>query len=66
MTSSYSSDPRVPPVHVEHLGKRRRPSPQAAEELPPVRPSADQGPSYEDFLELESEPGTDELPTQAG
>jgi hypothetical protein len=51
MRSNYSRDPRVPPVHVEHLGKRR-PSPASGEQdhAEATAEAIDAGPSYQDFL----------------
>jgi hypothetical protein len=52
MTSKYSSDPRVPPAQVGHLGKRR---PSGADhEAGEQDHSAADGPSYADFLEQEA------------
>lgn len=63
MTSSYSRDPRVPPVRVEHLGKHHRSTPRGPVGLPaePVRSkNVDEGPTYDDFLEHDETEATDE------
>ncbi|ROQ39487.1 hypothetical protein EDF46_1119 [Frondihabitans sp. PhB188] len=64
MTSSYSSDPRVPPVRVEHLGKHHRSTPHGPVGLPTAAPAPDPGPSYEDFLEPDDTGG--EVPDRTG
>lgn len=68
MTSNYESDPRVPPAHVEKLGKHRRADPHGPVGLPsgeePVAVVPDPGPSYDDFLEHDGETGT--LPDKTG
>jgi hypothetical protein len=60
MSSAYSRDPSVPPVHLEHLGKRRPGSSSSADsESDAKKATVDDGPSYQDFLEgdlAETEP----------
>lgn len=74
MSSNYSSDPRVPPAKVGHLGKHHRATDHGPVGLPSTRPPAappratagdvaDPGPSYADFLEDET---NGELPGQTG
>jgi hypothetical protein len=78
MTSHYSSDPRVPPARVDHLGRHDRrlrdapvtlPTPERPpHETPPSEtpppPAVDADPTYADFLEPDA--GDRELPGQTG
>lgn len=63
MSSSYSRDPRVPPAHVEHLGKHHKTPTRGPIGLP-AEPSqaqpVDDGPTYDDFLEHDVERVSDE------
>lgn len=68
MTSNYSSDPRVPPARVGHLGKHRRPASLDPLGLPAVaaqpRDAADPEPTYDDFLDHDATGGI--LPDKTG
>jgi hypothetical protein len=68
MTSNYSSDPRVPPAKVGHLGKHTPAANHGPVGLPRVEKrhgeSADPGPTYDDFLEHDGR--EDEVPDKTG